>query len=172
MHLHEQHHGVQQQTDLRGPRPVQPERHNDPKRQPHNLVDALNRHASPTPAPDASHGVPAHPAMQRQADGGGGDHEEVGNGQVPQLVSEEAPDLDAQGVSGVLPVAQHGGDAHDGQADPEEVEEAMEVAVVAGRVEVGDARGEFDGWEDATALFGADELAGGGEGFGRGGSVV
>jgi hypothetical protein len=48
----------------------------------------------------------------------------------------------------------------------------MEVAVVAGGVEVGDARGEFDGREDAMALLGADELAGGGEGFGRGGSVV
>lgn len=109
--------------------------------------------------------------MQRQADGGAGDHEEVGDGQVPQFVGEQAPDLHAHGVSRILHIAQHGGDAHDGEADPEEVEEAMEVAVVALGVEVGDARGELDGREDAAALLGADLLAGGRKRFGRWRSV-
>lgn len=109
--------------------------------------------------------------MQRQADGGAGDHEEVGDGQMPQLVGEQAPDLHAHGVSRILHIAQHGGDAHDGEADPEEVEEAMEVAVVALGVEVGDARGELDGREDAAALLGADLLAGGRKRFRRWRSV-
>lgn len=40
----------------------------------------------------------------------------------------------------------------------------MEVAVVAVGVEVGDAVGELDGREEATALLGADLLAGRREG--------
>lgn len=59
----------------------------------------------------------------------------------------------------ILDVAQHGGDGHDGQPDPEEVEEAMEIAVVARRVKVGYARGELDGWEDAPLLRRARLLA-------------
>ena len=39
----------------------------------------------------------------------------------------------------------------------------MEVAVVAGRVEMGNAAGVLDGWEYAATLFGADLLAGRGE---------
>ncbi len=44
-------------------------------------------------------------------------------------------------------------------ADPEEVEEAIEVAMVGVRIEVGDARGEFGGQEETSSLFGADLLA-------------
>lgn len=156
---------------MRRPRPLQQEGHADPERQPEDLVDALDRHAAPAPAPDTALRHRPDPAVQRQADGGAGDHEEVGNGQVPQLVGEQAPDLHTQRISRVLHVAQHGGDAHDGEADPEEVEEAMEVAIVALGVEVRDARGELDGGEDAATLLGANLLAGGRERFGRWRSV-
>ena len=49
--------------------------------------------------------------------------------------------------------------SHDGEADPEEVEEAVEVAVVAVGVEVGEARCELNGREDAAALRGAGLFA-------------
>lgn len=171
MHLHEQNHGVQQETDLRRPRPLQPEGDKDPERQPKDLVDALDRHAASAPAPDTSPWHLPDPAMQRQADGRAGDHEEVGNGQMPQLIGEQAPDLHAHGISRILHVAQHGGDAHDGEANPEEVEEAMEVTIIALGIEVGDARGELDGREDAAALFGTNLLARRGKRFCRRRSV-
>lgn len=97
--------------------------------------------------------------MKQHAQGGARNHEKVGNGQVPQLHREQAPDLEAQREARVLHVAEHGGDAHDGQANPEEVEEAMEVAVVAVGIEVTDARGVVDCWEETTALLGADLFA-------------
>lgn len=82
---------------------------------------------------------------------------------MPQLDGEEGPDLDAHGVASVLDIAQHGGDGHDGQTNPEEVEKAMEVAIVGVGIEVGDAAREFDGREDAASLLGASLLASGGE---------
>lgn len=72
----------------------------------------------------------------------------------------------------ILPVAQHCGDAHDGQANPEEIEETMEVTVVTIWVEVRKTRGKLDGREDAPALLGASLLARGGEGLGRGRGIV
>lgn len=110
--------------------------------------------------------------MNQNTDARGPDHERIRNGQMPQLDGKETPDLKPQGEPRVLHVAQHGGDAHDGEADPKEIEEAMEVAVVGFGVEVGDATGEVDGWEDSTFLLGAGLFAGGGEGFGGGRCIL
>lgn len=82
---------------------------------------------------------------------------------MPELDSKKAPYLNAHWVSGVLYIAQHGGDGHDGQADPEEVEEAMEVTVVAVGIEVGNSTGELDGGEETSALLCANLLTGGRE---------
>ncbi len=169
VHLHEQHHAVQYEEDLGSPCPIEDKRHDDPECQPCNLVDALDGHAALVPGPR----TPALPEqlMQRQADSRAPDHEEFGNGQVPRLDGEQGPDLHTQGISGVLVIAQHGSDAHDGEADPEEVEEAMEVAIVGVGIEVGDARGEFGGREETSSLFGADLLACARQGLGRGRGV-
>ena len=55
---------------------------------------------------------------------------------MPELDGEKGPDLDAKRVAGVFDVSQHCGDCHDGESDPEEVEEAMKISVVAVGVEV------------------------------------
>ena len=137
VHLHKQHHAVQYEEDLSSPRPVEYERHSDPERQPDDLVYALDGHATLVPGQRTA--ASSEQLMQRQADGSTPDHEELGNGQVPGLDGEEAPDLHTQGVAGVFVIAQHGSDAHDGQADPEEVEEAMKVTIVGVGIKVGDA---------------------------------
>ena len=62
-------------------------------------------------------------------------------------------------------LAQHGGQDHDGQADPEEDEEAGEVGILARGIEVGDARFVFDGRKDAAAALLAELFADGGGGF-------
>lgn len=90
---------------------------------------------------------------------------------MPQLDGEEGPDLDLEGKTRILCVPKHRRDAHNGEANPEEVEKAVEVAVVRRRVEVRDARGELYGREDAPPLLGAGELAGGGKGLGRWGGI-
>lgn len=55
---------------------------------------------------------------------------------MPPLDGEEGPDLHTEGPARFLDIAKHTGYAHDCQADPEEVEEAMEVAVVGVGIEV------------------------------------
>lgn len=167
VHLHEDDHGVQQQEDLRGPGPVQHEGRGDPKSKPDDLVEALQRHAAPGPRAAARRRRLAHGLLEGQDARGAGDHGEVDEAQVPQLDGEEGPYLHAHGVPSVLDVAQHAGEGHDAQADPEEVEEAMEVAVVGVGVEVRDTARKLDGREDATALLGADLLACAREGLGR-----
>lgn len=136
VHFHEHHHGVQQQEDLGRPRPLEDKRHGDPKGEPQQLVDALDGHASLGPCESTPRRCLSKYLVQGQADQGGGHHEEVGNGQMPQLDGEEGPYLDAEGISRVLHVPQYGGHAHDGQANPEQVEEAMKIAVVAFRIKV------------------------------------
>lgn len=103
--------------------------------------------------------------MQRQADSSGSDHEEVGDSEMPELYSKKTPDLHSQREAGVFDVAKHRGNTHNGKANPEEVEEAMEVSVVAFRIEMADARGELDGRKDATTLFGSSLLASSGKGL-------
>lgn len=155
VHLHEDDHGVQDEEDLRRPRPLEDEGHGDPKGHPHDLVYALDGHAALCPG----HGAPSllfpDVHLQRVDQRGAGDHGEVGQTQVPPLDCEEGPDLDAEGPARLLEVAQHGRDAHDEQADPEEVEEAMEVAVVGVRVKVRHSAGKLYGREDSPLLLGA-----------------
>jgi hypothetical protein len=97
--------------------------------------------------------------VQGQGDGSAGNHQEVDDGQVPELYRKQAPDLNAQRVPRVLDIPQHGRYGHDGKADPKEVEEAMEVAVVAVRIEVGYAARELDRGEESSALLGTRLLA-------------
>lgn len=155
VHLHEDDHGVQDQEDLRRPGPLEHEGHGDPEGHPADLVYALDEHTALCPC----HGAPClflpDVHLQRVDQGGAGDHGEVGQAQVPPLDCEEGPDLDAEGPARLLEVAQHGGDAHDEQAHPEEVEEAMEVAVVGVRVKVRHSAGELYGREDSPLLLGA-----------------
>lgn len=155
VHLHEDDHGVQDQEDLRRPRPLQNERHRDPERHPPDLVYALDGHAPFCPG----HGAPSllfpDIYLQREDERGAGHHGEVDQAQVPPLDCKEGPDLDAEGPARLLEVAQHGRDAHDEQADPEEVEEAMEVAVVGIRVKVRHSARELYGREDPPPLLGA-----------------
>ena len=117
--------------------------------------------------------------MEGHADSGTCHHEKVCNGEMLGLDSEKVPDLEAHGIARVLHVTQHSGAAHDGETDPEEVKEAMEVAIVALGIEVGDTGGELDGREDAatraileTALLCASLLTCIGEGLDGGRSVV
>lgn len=105
--------------------------------------------------------------MQGQADSSGSDHEEVGDSEMPELYSKKTPDLHSQREAGVFDVSKHRGNAHNGEANPEEVEEAMEVSVVAFWIEMTDARGELDGRKDATALLGSSLLASSGKGLDR-----
>lgn len=77
--------------------------------------------------------------MEGESDQGGGHHEEICNGQVPQLDGEQSPYLYAERIARVLHVPQHRGDSHDGQTNPKEVEEAMKVTVVACWIKVGHA---------------------------------
>ena len=72
---------------------------------------------------------------------------------------------DIQNGPGLFEIAQGGRERHDGQADPEEDEEAGEVGILARGVEVGDARLVFDGREDAAAALLAELFAYGGGGF-------
>ena len=99
--------------------------------------------------------------MERHARGSARDHEKVSNAQMPKLDGEEMPNVEPQWDAGILHVPQHSRDAHDGQANPEEIEKAMEVLVVTFWVEVRDARGKLDGGEDSTFLLGASLLASG-----------
>lgn len=116
--LHEQNHGVQEQEHLRSPCPVENERHGNPEHQPDDLVYALDGHAAVLPCECAVGGGSAPHTVEGQRHQGGGHHEEIGDGQMPDLDGEQGPDLDAHGVSRILDVAQHGGDGHDGKSDP------------------------------------------------------
>lgn len=169
VHLHKQNHGVKQQEDLSRPSPLKQERRSNKDGKPDNLVNTLQRHPALLPRPNRVRPNSSTHPMDQNANARRSHHKRIRNRQMPQLDRKKTPDLEAQREPRVLHVAQHGSDAHDGQANPEEVEEAMEVAVVGLGVEVRDAAGEVDGWEDATFLLGAGLFAGGGQGLdGRG----
>lgn len=147
VHLHEQYHSMQYQKHLRGPSPLQHKRNSDPNRQPSNLVRALNQHAALRPG-HADAALATLP-MQRDDDRGASHHQEISYGQVPQLYGEQRPDLLPEGEARVLVVPQHRRDPHDGQPDPEQVEEPVEVVVVGLGVEVRHARLEVRRREEA-----------------------
>lgn len=165
VHLHEQHHGVKDQEHLGGPCPLEQKGDSDPERQPYDLVDTLDSHATFVPC----HAALASPEdlVQRQAHSCTRDHEEVGNGQMPQLVRKEAPNLQSQRASSILDIAQACRNGHDGQADPEEVEEAMEIFVIRVWVKMRQSRGEIDRGKESPPLFGPYLLACTRQGFGR-----
>ena len=53
VHLHEERHGVQEEEDLRRPRPFEVERQHDPEHEPRSLICALHRDSSSLPREDA-----------------------------------------------------------------------------------------------------------------------
>lgn len=109
--------------------------------------------------------------MQRQTQPGAGSHERIAGGQLIDILCEQRPLSDIQKGSRLFQVSQHGREYHDGQTDPEEDEEAGEVGIFAGRVEVGDARLVFDGREDPPVVLVADLFADCGGGLDRGRSI-
>ena len=102
--------------------------------------------------------------MQRQAQRRSSAHERIAHCQLVYVLRKQRPLPDVQDGASLFEVAQGGRECHDGQADPEEDEEAGEVGILARGVEVGDARLVFDGREDATAVLLAELFA-----YGRGG---
>ena len=102
--------------------------------------------------------------MQRQTQRRGSAHKRIAHSQLVYILREQRPLPDVQDGAGLFEVAQRGREGHDGQADPEEDEEAGEVGIFARRIEVGDTRLVFDGREDATAVLLAELFA-----YGRGG---
>ena len=102
--------------------------------------------------------------MQWQTQRRGSAHQRIAHSQLVYILSEQRPLPDIQDRAGLFEVSQRGRKDHDGQADPEEDEEAGEVGILARGVEVGDARLVVDGREDATAVLLAELFA-----YGRGG---
>jgi hypothetical protein len=158
---------MEQKEDLRRPRPAQQERHGNPPGQPQDLVYAHHGHAALGPRQCTAGWGSAENVLQGERNGRGGHHQKVGNGQVPELDGEQAPYLNAERVPGVFYIPQHGCYGHDGKPNPEEVEEAPEIAVVAVRIKVRHAACELDGWEEAAALLCAGLLSGCREGLDR-----
>src|SRR5690242_1115530 len=140
-----------------------------PAGEPNNLVHALDGHPKLPPAqwPLAVQ----EQLLERQRQGRASDHGTVDEPQLPDLLLEQVPLPDLEGVARLLDLAQHGGNDHDGQADPEQHKEAAEVAVVARGVEVGDAVHVLDSREHAPLLLGAYLAARGGGGLDRGRGV-
>lgn len=103
--------------------------------------------------------------MQRQAQRRGSAHKRIAHSQFVYILREQWPLPDVQDGAGFFKVAQRGCEDHYGQADPEEDEEAGEVGILAGGIEVGDARLVFDGREDAAAVLLAELFAYGRCGF-------
>ena len=110
--------------------------------------------------------------MQRQTQRSGSAHESIAHRQLVYILGEQRPLPDVQDGTGLFEVAQGGCEGHDGQADPEEDEEAGEVGILARGIEVGDARFIFDGREDATAILLAELFAYGRCGLDRGRRIL
>lgn len=93
--------------------------------------------------------------MQRQRQGRGRDHSQVAESQRPDIGDQQRPRAGQQHISGLLVVPRDLCEEHDGQADPEEVEEATEFVIIAPGVEIGDAGGIVDRVEDppGSGLF-------------------
>ena len=123
----------------------------DPIYQPDGLEDALEGHTSPAPSQPPT----ARPEedLQGQTETGAADHGKITQAKLPDVDGKESPDLDTHGIAGILDVSQHACDNHDGQADPEESEEAMKVPVLALGIKVGDTSGVIDGGKQAVSLL-------------------
>ena len=85
--------------------------------------------------------------MEWQADCSRSRHEKIADRQLPDVLGKQMPLLEDQRMARFFRISRHGGDDHDCQADPEQDEEAAEVAVLALFVEVRYARCIFDGRE-------------------------
>lgn len=128
-----------------------------PEGEPDHLVYALYRHSKCAPAQWAL--AVEEQLLERQRQRCASHHGTVYEPQFPDLLFEQVPLSDLKRVARLLDLAQHGGDDHDGQANPEQHKEAAEVAVVAVWIEVRDAIHVLDGREHAPLLLGADLAA-------------
>lgn len=59
--------------------------------------------------------------------------------------------MDAQWVTSIFDVSQHRGHDHDGQTDPEESKESVEVMIIALRIEMRNAGNVVDGIEQTAS---------------------
>lgn len=133
------------------------------------MIYALNRHSKHAPA-QRSYAVEEE-LLERKRQRSASHHGTIYYAQLPDLLPEQLPLPDLEGVACLFDLAQHRGNDHDGQADPEQHEEAAEVTVVACGVEVGDAIDVLDGREYAPLLLGADLAARRGRSLDGGGRI-
>ena len=103
--------------------------------------------------------------MQGQTERCTGHHGQITERQVPNTDGEQTPDLDPHRETGLLDVPQHRRHDHDGQPNPEQSEEAMEVSMLAVGVKVGESSGVVDGGEEPMFLLGSDVFARDGDGL-------
>ena len=163
VHLHEQRQQMQREEDLSCPRPIPHKRPAAPEQQPDRLVYTLHHH--PTATPFQPTFTPLEDQMQRQTQRRSSAHKRIAHSQLVDILREQRPLADVQDGASLFEVSQGSRERHDGQADPEEDEEAGEVGILARGIEVGDARLVFDGREYAAAALLAELFAYGGGGF-------
>ena len=170
MHLHQEGERVHLKEDLGGPGPIQHKRPQHPQCEPENFVDGLDANASSSPLEDAR-GAAAEP-LDWQTEESTPNHGGVAEGEGEDISGEELVDLHSERIAGLLDIASCCRHHHDSQANPEEHEEAAEVAVLASGVKVRDARGVVDVVELLALRLGSGLLAGGRYGLGGGGSIL
>lgn len=163
VHLHKKCQQVKCEEDLSSPGPVADKRPAAPEDNPSELVDALDDHTSTTPPQPALAALVNE--VQRYTQRSTRSHKGIARGQLIDILRKQGPLADIQKGARLFQVTQHGREDHDGQADPEKDEEAGEVGIFTGRVEVGDARLVLDGREEPPFVLVTDLFADGGGGL-------
>lgn len=142
----------------RRPRQTGREYIRDPKQKPNRLQQALDNDATPVPL-EPTFAVLVE-LVHGQTEGGARGHQQITQGKFPDVGLEQPPLAQRQWVASLSQVAQHGGDDHDGEADPEEREEAMEVVPCRVGIEMRDTGGVVYPRKPVSLALGADEFTG------------
>jgi len=109
--------------------------------------------------------------VERQADSSASNHKTIGNTEFPYFHGEQLPYPHSHGISSVLDVSQHGCDGHNGECDPEQYIEALEISIITGGVEMRNPGGVFNRREESPPMLRPDLFPHRGDRMNRGRSI-